>query len=103
MQFPDSLYYLINPCTIISNFVTKDEGDFLTYFESLALVWCGALILVSVMQIHDYSLMKAIMAIIFSIVGMMIIVFLLLLFFSLISDAVAFFISIYKEILFRVY
>lgn len=94
---------LINPCTVISNFVTQDEGDFLAYFQSLALVWCGGLILVSVTQIHDYSLMKAILAIIFSIVGMMIIVFLLMLFFSLLSDAVSFFVSIYKEILFRVY
>lgn len=94
---------LINPCTVISNFVTKDEGDFLAYFESLALIWCGCLILVSVTQIHDYSLMKAILAIIFSVAGMMIIVFLLMLFFSLISDAVSFFVSVYKEILFRVY
>ncbi|MDD6034874.1 MAG: YIP1 family protein [Lachnospiraceae bacterium] len=94
---------LINPVTVISNFVTADEGAFLKYFDTLALVWCGALILVSVMQIHDYSLFKAILAIIFSVAGMMIIVFLVMLFFSLISDAVGFFISVYKEILFRIY
>lgn len=94
---------LINPVTVISNFVTADEGAFLQYFDSLALIWCGALILVSVMQIHDYSLFKAILAIIFSVAGMMIIVFLVMLFFSLISDAIGFFISVYKEILFRIY
>lgn len=94
---------LVNPCTIISNFVTTEEGDFLRYFEILALVWCGGLILVSVMQIHDYSLFKAILAIAFSVAGMMIIVFLIMLFFSLTSDAVSFFISVYKEILFRAY
>ena len=94
---------IMNPVTIISNVVTKEEGAFLVYFEYLALGWAFALILVSVMQIHDYSLMKAILAIIFSAVGMMIIVFLVMLFFSLVSDAIAFFISIGKEILFRVY
>jgi hypothetical protein len=94
---------LMNPVTIISNFVTKEEGAFLTYFEVIALVWAGAWILISVMQIHDYSLMKAILAIAFSAAGMMIIVFLIMLFFSLVSDAVAFFISVGKEILFRVY
>lgn len=94
---------IMNPVTIISNVVTKEEGAFLTYFEVIALVWAAVWILISVMQIHDYSLMKAILAIAFSIVGMMIIVFLIMLFFSLVSDAVAFFISIGKEIMFRVY
>lgn len=96
-------YILItNPVTIISNFVTVEEGAFIEYFDVIALGWSAALILVSVMQIHDYSLLKAIFAIIASLAGMMIIVFLLLLFFSLFSDAIAFFISIYKEILFRI-
>lgn len=94
---------LVNPVTIISNFVTDEEGAFLAYFQALALIWAAVWILISVMQIHDYSLFKAIMAIAFSIVGMMIIVFLIMLFFSLVSDAVAFFISIGKEILFRIY
>jgi hypothetical protein len=94
---------LMNPVTIISNVVTKEEGAFLAYFEVIALVWAAVWILISVMQIHDYSLMKAILAIAFSVVGMMIIVFLIMLFFSLVSDAVAFFISIGKEIMFRVY
>ncbi len=94
---------LVNPVTIISNFVTDEEGAFLAYFQALALIWAAVWILISVMQIHDYSLFKAIMAIAFSVVGMMIIVFLIMLFFSLVSDAVAFFISIGKEILFRIY
>lgn len=94
---------IMNPVTIISNFVTDEEGAFLAYFNVLALAWAAIWILISVMQIHDYSLMKAILAIAFSAVGMMIIVFLIMLFFSLVSDAVAFFISIGKEILFRIY
>ena len=94
---------IMNPITIISNFVTDEEGAFIVYFEILAIAWAAIWILISVMQIHDYSLMKAILAIAFSAVGMMIIVFLIMLFFSLVSDAVAFFISIGKEILFRIY
>lgn len=94
---------IMNPITIISNFVTDEEGAFLAYFNVLAIAWAAIWILISVMQIHDYSLMKAILAIAFSAVGMMIIVFLIMLFFSLVSDAVAFFISIGKEILFRIY
>lgn len=94
---------IMNPITVISNVVTQEEGAFLIYFNYLAIAWAAGLILVSVMQIHDYSLGKAILAIAFSAVGMMIIVFLVMLFFSLVSDAIAFFISIGKEILLRVY
>lgn len=97
-------YILItNIVTIISNYVTVEEGTFIAYFSSLAMIWSGLLILVSIMQIHDYSLVKAILAIIFSVAGMMVIVFLLMLFFSLISDGIAYFVSIYKEIMFRLY
>ena len=92
---------IMNPVTILSNVLTKEEGAFLAYFEVIALVWAGAWILISVMQIHDYSLMKAILAIAFSVVGMMIIVFLIMLFFSLVSDAIAFFVSVGKELIFR--
>ncbi len=94
---------IMNPITIISNVVTKEEGAFIVYFEYLALGWVVALMLISIMQIHDYSLMKAILAAAFSIFGMLVIVFLIMLFFSLVSDAVAFFISVGKEIMFRYY
>lgn len=104
MAYSLTPYILImNPVTIISNFVTADEGAFIAVFEAIALGWAGALILISVMQIHDYSLFKALLAIAFSVAGMMIIVFLILLFFSLFSDAIAFFVSVYKELLFRFY
>jgi len=97
-------YILItNIVTIVSNYVTVEEGTFITYFSSLAMIWSGLLILVSIMQIHDYSLGKALLAIIFTVAGMMIIVFLIMLFFSLISDGIAYFVSIYKEIMFRLY
>lgn len=94
---------LTNIVTFVSNFVTVEEGTFLTYFSSLAMIWSGLLILVSIMQIHDYSFLKALLAIVASVAGMMIIVFLILLFFSLISDGIAYFVSIYKEIMFRLY
>lgn len=104
MAYSLTPYILImNPVTIISNFVTADEGAFIAVFEAIALGWAGVLILISVMQIHDYSLFKALLAIAFSVAGMMIIVFLILLFFSLFSDAIAFFVSVYKELLFRFY
>ena len=91
------------PLIILSNFVTEEEGAFYTYFGYFSFIWCGLLIMASVMMIHDFLLGKAFLAIFFSAIGMLIIVFLLVLFFSLISDGFSYFYSIYQETVFRLY
>ena len=97
-------YVLIQiPIMIFSNFVTVEESAFYGYFDTFSLIWCAFLIIASVMQIHDFGFGKAILSLIFSIVAMLVIIFLLVLFFSLISDCVAYFVSIYKEAVFRFY
>jgi hypothetical protein len=97
-------YVLIQlPMIFISNVMTVEEGAFYFFFVSLSRVWCAMLIMSAAMMIHEYSLGKAFATIIATIVGMMLIIFVLLLFFSLVSDAVAYFISLYKEIVFRFY
>ena len=90
------------PMILLSNVVTKEEGVFYTYFNTFALIWAGFLILCAVLMIHDYSLLKGIVVILASIVGMAVIMFVCLLFFSLISDAIMYLVSLYKEILFRI-
>ncbi len=97
-------YVLIQlPLIVLSNFVTKEEGAFYTYFGYFSIIWCGLLIVASVMMIHDFLLGKAFLSLVFSAVGMLVIVFLLVLFFSLISDGFSYFYSLYKEIIYRFY
>lgn len=97
-------YILIQlPMIVFSNYITNEEGAFYGYFLSFSIVWCAFLFLASVMQIHDFTFGKAILSILSIIVGMLVIIFLLLLFFSLLSDAIAYFLSLYKEISFRFY
>ncbi len=97
-------YVLIQlPLVVLSNFVTEEEGAFYTYFGMFALIWSGFLIVASVMQIHDFLVGKALASLLFTLVGMLVIVFLLVLFFSLISDGFSYFYSIYKEIVYRFY
>ncbi len=102
--------YAMTPYVIIqlilipfSNVITAEEGAFYSVFSTFSLVWSGLLVVASVMMIHDFMLGKTLMALIFSAVGMLIIVFLLVLFFSLISDGFSYFYSIYKETIFRMY
>ena len=95
-------YVLIGiPMIFVSNVVTQEEGVFYTYFNVFALIWCVFLILCAMMMIHDYGLLKGLGSSVLSVAGMAIIIFVVLLFFSLISDAVAYFVSLYKEITLR--
>lgn len=97
-------YVLIQlPLILLSNAVTEEEGAFYTYFGYFSIVWCGLLIVASVMMIHDFLLGKAFASLLFSAVGMLVIVFLMVLFFSLISDGFSYFYSLYKEIIYRFY
>ncbi len=89
------------PLMIFSNFVTVDEAEFYTVINGLSLVWCALLIIAAMGQIHEYSLAKNILFMVASLFAMLVIVFILMLFFSMISQGVAYFISLGKEFLFR--
>lgn len=97
-------YVLIQlPMIFISNVITVQEASLYFFLQSFSLLWCGALIISAAMMIHDYSLSKTLITLFVTIIGMMVIIFVLLLFVTLVSDAVAYFISLYKEISFRFY
>lgn len=97
-------YVLIQfPMIFISNLMTVEEGAFYYYINTFSEIWCGILIISAVMMIHDYSLGKALITIAVTVLGMILMIFIFLLFFSLVTDAAAYFISLYKEILFRFY
>lgn len=89
------------PLMIFSNIVTVDERQFYTVLSGVSLVWAALLILAAMMQIHEYSLSKNILFTIASLFAMLVMVFILLLFFSMISQGISYFISLGREILFR--
>lgn len=89
------------PLIVMSNLVTVDEAEFYTVLSGLSIVWAAALIVAAMMQIHEYTMRKTILFIVGSIFAMLIMVFILLLFFSMISQGISYFISLGREILFR--
>lgn len=89
------------PLILLSNVVTVDEGEFYGVLSTLSLVLCALLILVAMSQIHEYTMKKTLLFTVFTIFAMLVIIFILLLFFSMISQGVAYFVSIVREILFR--
>ncbi len=95
-------YVLIQiPMIILSNFVTVEEGAFYTVFNDLSLMWCLLLIYMAMMMIHAYSAGKTLLFMIITVFGMLVFIFIMLLFFSMISQGVAYFVSLAKEIMFR--
>jgi len=95
-------YVLINIVLILlSQVITFEEGAVYWVLGGFSMVWTGLLILAGMMMVHDYSLVKTLLSSLLTIVGMGVMVFIFVIFFSLVSDAVAYFVSLYKEILFR--
>ncbi len=95
-------YILIQlPMILVSNILTFEEGSFYSVLLSISVIWSVFLVFVGLMEIHDYGPGKTLIFIGVTIVGAAVIIFLLLTFFSLLSDAMSYFISIYREIFFR--
>ena len=95
-------YILIQlPLIVLSHVISFDEASYYTVLGSVSVIWCVFLIFVGLMQVHDYSPGKTLIFVFFTIFGALVILFLALVFLSLISDAVAYFISLYREIAFR--
>lgn len=89
------------PLILFSNVVTVDEAEFYSVVSVISLVWAALLILSAMSQIHEYKMSKTILFTIATGFAMLVMIFILLLFFSMISQGVAYFISVAKEILFR--
>jgi hypothetical protein len=96
-------YVIINAVMIVvSWFITRQEGAVYNFFIAVSYIWPALLILCAMTMIHDYTMTKAVLSSLLSIIAMGIMVFIFVVFFSLISDAVAYFVSLAKEIAFRI-
>ena len=89
------------PLTVISNFLTSDE--YLLYFlvGLLSLAWTGMLIFMGTMVVHEYDLGATVLVIAAILLGIIISLFIGLLFFNVIEQFVSFLIEIYREVSFR--
>ena len=93
---------LIYPAvTILSNFITIEEGAFFSFFRTFALVWTGALIFTGNQTIHNYTVKKTVGMLLLTLVAIGVILFLSLLFAAFVEQVWSFLYSIYREVVFR--
>ena len=97
--FPVPAFVVIS--TILTNVLVGDEGQITSMLVTLAFIWMGFLLVLGMQVTHDYSMGKNILTVIMTIVGMVFIMFIALLFISLVSKMIALVSTIVSEISYR--
>ena len=86
----------------ISNFIVQEERIWMTAIYYLGLIWSVVLMIQAMKAVHQYSFPKTIVSMIFTLVAMLLILFLAILLLSLFQQLYVFGYSIYTEISYRI-
>jgi hypothetical protein len=89
------------PLMLLSNVVTVEEGGFYIVLSAISLIYAAILIICAMGQIHEFSGGKNILFTIASLFAMLVMVFILMIFFSMITQGISYIVSLVREMLFR--
>ena len=89
------------PMLLLSNVMILEETVFYMVLDALSVLWAALLILIGIMTVHQFTMPKTIATIAVAVVGMIIILFLILLFVSIIQQIVSFVDLLWTEITMR--
>ena len=95
------LVLIVVPCTIYTNFALKEELDITDLLVTIAFIWTVLLIFVGMMVTHDYTLSKNFITSLGTIVAMVFIMFVAILFTTLVGKIISFITNIVTEISYR--
>jgi hypothetical protein len=87
--------------TIVSQAVADEEQAFYSIILGVCVAWGVIMIIIGIMQVHNFSAGKTLGTLILTFLAMLIIVFLALLLTNLIGKVYNFLRSIYTELIFR--
>lgn len=86
--------------TLVSQVVADDEQAFYTILIGIGIAYGLIMMLIGIMQVHNYTLGKTLITLFLTFVAMLIIIFITLLLANMLGQVVTFFKSIYTEIIF---
>ncbi len=92
---------LIIPSVLYSNIALESEGMVVSLLATFAFIWCGMLIFFASQVTHDYTFSKNILTTIGTLLGMAVIMFIALLFSTLLSKVFSFIADLITEIAYR--
>ena len=87
--------------TLLSHILIRDEFVFMEAIRITGVCWTIMLLFSAVKAVHQYSFRQTIAAVIFTVAAMLIMLFLLVLFMSLIQQIYLFISTVYMEISYR--
>lgn len=87
--------------TLLSQVVADDEQSFYTILLVIGIAYGLIMMLIGIMQVHNYTLGKTLITLFLTFIAMLIIIFVVLLLANMLSMVVVFFKSVYTEIIFR--
>ncbi len=93
---PLPLFVIVS--TILTNVMTTTEGSVVNLLITFGFIWAAILLFFGTLVTHDYSIGKNIITILGTIVAMLVIMFVVILFGSLVMKMVTFVVSLVKEI-----
>jgi hypothetical protein len=86
---------------IISHFMTLNELVYLTLIDLTGFGWMGLMLWMGIKEIHEYTAGKMVSTVILTAIGAAIIVFIALMFFSLLQELGSFVYTLYREFALR--
>lgn len=87
--------------TLVSQAVAENEEAFYTILMGIGTAYTVIMLIIGIMQIHNYSMGKTLVTLFITLVAVLIIIFLALLVINFITQVYTFFRSIYTELIFR--
>ena len=85
--------------TAASNLLAKEEGGFLTAVQVILILWSAAILIGGFREIHEMSFRGALLSILFTLLGILLILFMALLLWSLFQQVFVFFAQLWDEII----
>lgn len=95
--------YIISQVLYIlaSNVLVRNEGTILSFISYIGILWSAVLLISAIKAVHQYTMPKTLLVMVFSIVAMVIIILVLILLVALFQQVVMFVYSIYTELMYR--
>lgn len=87
---------------LMTNVFVPEESVFIQIVSVIGILWTAAILILGIMSIHEYSVGKTLFTMMLTLIVMALTVFLIVLIISLVQQMINFFISVYREIDFRI-
>lgn len=85
----------------ISNFANLELEPFMTALRIIGLLWAGVLLLIGMLAVHQLSFGGTLLNLLLTVIGILVVLFLLLLGYMLLQQIITFVRTIWNEIAFR--